>query len=289
MMAPPRIGFVGLGVMGQPMALHLAHHGPLAVYNRTPERMEPLLAAGAEAAGSPGEIGERCAIVFLMLKDDDAVQAVAGSLLSLVTPGTLIVDHSTISPSLTRRLAEQASAVGAEWLDAPVTGGDMGARAASLTIMVGGSGRAFDRVEPYLKLMGKRIVHVGDVGQGQSLKLVANLVSAVNLMAASEGIQMGRRLGLSLADMETVMQHGSAQSFELGKVLERWSTGNYAPGFSVDNRHKDLRLAMDLAVEAKFKADLGTRAEQLYRQHKESGFATEDETSYIKRWDESGG
>ena len=244
------LGFIGLGVMGQPMAGHLAQHCPLIVYNRTRTRCQPLLDQGAQAADSPRAVAESCRVIFLMLKNDEAVCSVTdgdSGLFSGLKAGTVIVDHSTISPALTRTLAARAAEHGAVWLDAPVTGGDIGARNGTLTIMIGGPKASVDAITPYLNHMAARIVHVGAVGQGQTLKLVSNMVSGITLMAAAEGIAMGLALGLDLDDLETVMQNGTAQSFELGKVLDRYKARNYSPGFSVENRYKDLRLAVELA------------------------------------------
>lgn len=282
-----RVGFIGLGVMGQPMAGHLAARHNLIVYNRTPERAVPLVERGARLAENPAGAAAESDILFLMLSNDQAVREVVegpSGVLSGLAPGTVIVDHSTISPDLTRHLAEAARMRGADWCDAPVTGGDIGARNATLTIMVGGRDEAVMRIRPLLELLGQRIVHVGAVGQGQTLKLVANLVSALNLMAASEGLAMGMALGLKIDDMATVMNYGSAQSFELSKVLDRWTHGNFIPGFSVENRYKDLRLALELAERSGFPGDLTQAGESLYRQHANAGFGAEDEASYIKRW-----
>lgn len=290
---PPvdRLGFVGLGVMGQPMAQHLQEKHPLTVYNRTASRAQPLLRQeGAVWAASARQTAERSDILFLMLKNDEAVAAVTGGpqgVLAGIRPGMVIVDHSTISPALTRRLAKQVAAQGGEWIDAPVTGGDSGAQAGTLTIMVGGTEEGFRRILPLLQLEGSRILRVGDVGQGQTLKLVANLVSAINLMAACEGLQLGLALGLDVGALATVMENGSAQSFELAKVLDRFRRQDYEPGFSVDNRYKDLRLAITLAQNRGFPADMGQVADKLYGSHRASGFSQEDETSYIKRWQES--
>ncbi len=273
--------------MGQPMAGHLVGDHPLMVYNRTRSRTQPLLERGAAVAATPREVAENCSIIFLMVKNDEALsEVVEGSegVLAGLHPGSLIVDHSTVSPRLTRRLAGEVGEKGGEWLDAPVTGGDIGAREATLTIMAGGPVEAFERAQPYLRLLGRNVIHVGEVGQGQTLKVVANLVSAINLMAAGEGVAMGLALGLSLDDLALVMQKGSAQSFEVGKMIERFSQHQFAPGFSVENRYKDLKLALDLAAQQKFPSALAKHAEELYRQHYLSGFGVEDETSYIKQW-----
>lgn len=286
-MADTRLAFLGLGIMGQAMALNLQTTHPLVVYNRTPERAQPLVQAGAVGASTAAEAASRADVIFLMLKDDAAVEAVVQGpegILATLRAGSVIVDHSTISPEATRRLAHAVERRGAHWCDAPVTGGDIGAREGTLTIMVGGRQSDFARVEPWLRIMGNRVLHVGPVGQGQTLKLVANLVSALNLMAASEGVRMGLSLGIPLEVMETVMTFGSAQSFELAKALERLRQENYAPGFSVDNRYKDLRLAVELARSHGFSADLAEAAEPLFLDHLRSGYGDLDEASYIKRW-----
>lgn len=278
-----QLGFIGLGIMGQAMARNLCGDEPLIVYNRSARGLEkrPLTASVAD---TPRAVAEASQVVFLMLSNDDAIRAVVDGnhgVFAGLRPGTVIVDHSTVSPRLTRAVAHRAAEMGASWLDAPVTGGDIGAREGTLTIMVGGSIGDFERVTPYLKRMGQRVSHVGEVGQGQSLKLVANMVSAMNLMAASEGIQLGLQLGLRMDDLAEVMTHGSAQSFELAKVLDRYRNQNYAPGFSVENRDKDLRLAIELAEEVQFGTPLGQRAKDLMHGHSETGFSQYDESSYI--------
>lgn len=281
------LGFIGLGVMGQPMAGHLARQAPLVVYNRHRERVEPLRTLGARVASLPRVVAEQASLVFLMLKDDRAVEAVVtgtDGLFAGLQPHSLVVDCSTISPQLTRRLAQEARALGAEWLDAPVTGGDVGAKRATLTIMVGGSTSGFVRARPWLEVLGERIMHVGPVGQGQTMKLVANLVSAMNLMAASEGLCLGLALGLDLALLAEVMPHSSAQSYELTKVLDRVTRQDFSPGFSVENRLKDLRLACEMAQNAHFPADMAEWAALRYAQHAASGYDEEDETSYVKHW-----
>ncbi|NMP23339.1 NAD(P)-dependent oxidoreductase [Sulfobacillus harzensis] len=285
-----RVAFIGLGIMGQAMALNLHKQYPLIVHNRSANRADPLLAEGAVWAGSPRLAAQEADYVFLMLKDDQAVRAMVEGpegVFEGVRPGAIIVDHSTISPETTRNLAKTAKSRGVAWCDAPVTGGDIGAREATLTIMVGAGAPEFARIKPLLAVMGQRIVHVGAVGQGQSRKLVANMVSGLTLMAASEGVRMGLALGLPLETLDAVMTHGSAQSFELAKVLDRLRHANYAPGFSVDNRYKDLRLAVELAESVGFAANMAKFAEGLFGEHLKAGFADWDEASYIKRWGES--
>lgn len=282
------LGFVGLGIMGQAMALNVMRPGEgLSVYNRTQSRTVPLKALGATVAASPREVAEASSVVFLMVTDDEALSAVTGGpegLFAGAHAGLVIVDHSTVSPTMTRQLADQAEALGASWCDAPVTGGDVGARQATLTMMVGATEDDFHRIEPLLQRMAKRILRVGGVGQGQSLKLVANMVSALNLMAAAEGLQFGLHQGLALEDLATVLNFGSAASFEVTKVLERYRTEDYSPGFSVANRLKDFRLALKLAEETGFSADMASGAMEFYQKHAQDGFMDQDESSYVLRW-----
>lgn len=275
--------------MGAPMAQHLARQHHLVVFNRTRAKAEALLSERVRVAESPAEVARECRVIFLMLANDEAVNEVVTGprgLLSEAVAGRVVVDHSTISPRLTRQLAAAVAARGAAWLDAPVTGGDIGARQATLTMMVGGSRDRFEEMLPYLQEMGRLIVHVGDVGQGQTLKLIANMVSGLTLMAASEGVRMALAAGLALEDVALVMQNGSSQSFELGKVLDRLRRQDFQPGFSVEHRYKDLRLALELAEETGFSADLARLAVPLYREHVQRGYGSQDEASYLKRWDE---
>lgn len=282
-----RLGFIGTGIMGRPMVEHLLAKKPVSVYNRTAAKTKGLQELGATVVGTPGDVGRMASLIFIMVTDDAALESVmqgTDGLLNQVTPGTLIVDHSTVSVALTRRLAKEVQERGATWCDAPVTGGDIGAQRATLTIMVGGPKEAFNTIHPYLKRIGQRIEHVGDVGQGQALKVISNLVSALNLMAAAEGIRLGREAGLSLEAMDAVMSHGSAQSFEVSKMLDRYGRQDYRPGFSVANRLKDLGLARDLARSLGQSIPLGDQGYDLYADHLSQGHQALDESSYILRW-----
>jgi 3-hydroxyisobutyrate dehydrogenase-like beta-hydroxyacid dehydrogenase len=282
-----QIGFIGLGVMGQPMALNLVRRGyAVRVYNRTAARCAPLEAAGATVAKSPAEAAEQADIVCTMVTDDAAVEAVTlgpDGALAAMRPGTVLVDHSTIAPATTRRLAESARTRGVTWLDAPVTGGDIGARDGTLTIMVGGPVEAFRTVEPVLQAMGQRIVHVGPVGMGQSLKLVGNLISGLTLLAAAEGIRLAEAAGIPAEAVEAVLPHSSARSYELDKALDRWRRSDWTPGFSVANRTKDLRLAVAMMEELRFPSALAHVAYQVWAVHA-AAVPDEDEASILRRW-----
>lgn len=286
---PERLGFIGLGIMGYPMAEHLLEHHPVTVYNRSVEKAKQLAAKGAQLAYSPRQVAEASEIIFVMVSDDRALTSVmegGDGVISAISPDQIIVDHSTVSVSLTEILGAKVAAKGARWCDAPVTGGDVGAKNATLTIMVGADPEIYRRIEPYLTLVGKLVLHVGPPGKGQALKVVSNLVSAMNLMAAAEGIRLGLEAGLSLDALETVMTHGSAQSFEVTKIADRVRRHDFNPGFSVANRLKDLDLALALADNLGFSAPLGASAQALFAAHKAMGFQSEDESSYVLRWPE---
>ncbi len=283
-----RIGFVGLGVMGQPMALNLLKAGhDLQVYNRTASRAEPLVAAGARWAATPRDAAAGSDVTITMVTDDQAVRAVAlgpEGVLAGASRGSVVMDMSTISPDTTRSLAEEAAGRGVIWLDAPVTGGDVGAREGTLTIMVGGPRPAFEEVRPVLEAMGKRIVYVGESGLGQSLKLVGNLISGMTLLASAEGLRLGEAAGIPLATMAEVLPYSSAQSFELAKALDRWTRRAFEPGFSVANRTKDMRLAVEMAETVNFIPALGAVAFQVWAVHA-ARYGSQDEASILKRWD----
>ncbi len=281
------VGFVGLGVMGRYMAANLMRAGhSVTVYNRTAGRAEELAALGARVAGSPREAAKGSDAVITIVTDDAAVLAVSegqDGVLAGLSEGALLIDMSTISPATARRVAEAAKAVGAGYLDAPVTGGDIGARDGTLTIMAGGRAEDFKAAMPVLQAMGKRIVRIGEAGDGQTMKLVANLVSGLTLMVAAEGIALGLKLGLPLDLLNEVLPNSSAQSFEVRKLLDRYGEDAWLPGFSVQNRLKDLRLAVEMARASGVALPLAVPALERYAAHAQEGAGELDESSYLRR------
>jgi 3-hydroxyisobutyrate dehydrogenase len=281
------VGFIGLGVMGRYMAANLLRAGHrVAVFNRTPGPEAELGALGAAVAGSPREAAAGRDAVITIVTDDAAVAAVSegpqGALAGLAA-GSLLIDMSTVLPATARRIAGCAASVGARYLDAPVTGGDVGARDGTLTIMVGGSSGDFEFARPLFAAMGRRLIHVGEVGEGQTMKLVANLISGMNLMVAAEGIALGLRLGLGLDMLDEVLPNSSAQSFEVRKLLDRYGDDMWQPGFSVQNRLKDLRLAVEMAGASGVELPLGPQALGRYEAHAKAGAGELDESSYLRR------
>jgi 3-hydroxyisobutyrate dehydrogenase-like beta-hydroxyacid dehydrogenase len=280
-----RVAFLGLGIMGRGMAANLLRAGfQLTVYNRTPERARALAEQGAVVADSPAAAARDADIVGMCVTDGTAVEQLAQAILPVLRPGKYVVDHSTISPEQTRRLAQATAATGAEWLDAPVTGGDRGAAAGTLTIMVGGSADGFAAIRPYLQAMGKKIVHVGGSGQGQLVKLVNNFIGAVALAGAAEGLLLGLRGGVSLATMMEVLSAGSAQSVSLQLLAERLAKADYRPGFSLSNRLKDMDLALEAARQLRAALPVGALVAELFRERLAQGEGDLDQTVLARRY-----
>jgi len=244
-----KLGFVGLGIMGRPMALNLRKAGhALWVYGRRPETMKPLSEAGATACASPKEVAANADVVFVCVSDTPDVEQVIlgdGGLLQGVRPGSVVVDMSTISPAATRRFAAELKKHGADMLDAPVSGGEVGAINATLSIMVGGRPEAFARVQPYFAAMGKNIVHVGDHGAGQVAKACNQVVVAVTIEAVAEALTFARKNGVDPAKVRDALMGGFAGSKILEVHGKRMLDNDFKPGFKVKLHQKDLKIVMD--------------------------------------------
>lgn len=282
------LGFVGLGIMGQAMAKNLYGAEPLTVYNRTRERTRALQEMGARVVDTPRQAASASQICFIMVSNDEALRQVTlgeDGVLAGMSPGSIVVDHSTVSPAITKELGGLAQTRGVFWCDAPVTGGDVGAQNATLTVMAGGEAVAIERIGPYVARMSQRLVHVGALGQGQTMKLVSNLIGGLNLMAAAEGLSLGLAAGLSVEALEAVLPNGTAASFELQKILDRHRSQDFAPGFSVENRYKDLDLAVELARQLGQMVPLGETALDVFGRHRARGYSKLDESSYLKGWE----
>ncbi|HWP59115.1 MAG TPA: 2-hydroxy-3-oxopropionate reductase [Candidatus Acidoferrales bacterium] len=247
-MANPRIGFIGLGIMGKPMARNLMKAGyPLVVHNRSRAPVEELAQEGAEAVGNAKEAAARSDVVITMLPDSPDVEMVyegADGILAGAKPGSLLIDMSTISPVVARKLARAAENSHLEMLDAPVSGGEAGAIGATLSIMVGGKEAAFARALPIFQALGKSIVHVGEAGAGQVAKAANQIVVGVTIAAVSEALVLAKKAGVDPAKVRQVLLGGFAQSKILEahgqKMLER----NFKPGFRIRLHEKDLKIAL---------------------------------------------
>ncbi|MBT9487489.1 MAG: 2-hydroxy-3-oxopropionate reductase [Rubrivivax sp.] len=242
-----KLGFIGLGIMGAPMAGHLRAAGhELFVHTRSAVPAV-LLEAGAVACASATEVTQQAEVVFLMLPDTPDVEKVlfgADGVAAGLAPGKAVVDMSSISPIETQAFAARIEATGADWLDAPVSGGEVGAKAASLTIMVGGREPVFQRLQPLLALMGKNITHVGPPGAGQVTKVANQIIVALNIAAVSEALVFAAKTGADPAKVRQALMGGFAASRILEVHGERMIKRTFAPGFRLKLHQKDLNLAL---------------------------------------------
>jgi 2-hydroxy-3-oxopropionate reductase len=246
------VGFVGLGTMGREMALNLLKAGfAVCAYDVRKEAIDDLVAQGATGAQSPADAARDADIVISMLPDTPHVEEIVygeGGLLSAPPRGWLLVDMSTISPVAVRRMHADLKTAGVAFLDAPVSGGPVGAKNASLSIMAGGDKDAFLRAEPYFRAMGTTITHVGEAGAGQTVKLCNQLVCAINLQAICEALALGRASGVDLEQLRNVLLGGSAASWMLDKLGPAMIAGDASAGFRIDLMLKDLRLVQEQAL-----------------------------------------
>jgi len=248
-----RVGVIGLGIMGAPMARNLLRAGhAVTVHSRTRARIDALVADGATAADSPAAVAAAAEAVITMLPDTPDVEAVLGGpsgVLAGARPGLLAIDTSTIAPDAARVLAARAAAARVALLDAPVSGGEQGAIAGTLSIMVGGDGAAFARAQPIFAALGRQVTHMGGPGQGQMTKLVNQVVGATTLAAVAEGIVLAARAGIDPAAVLRALEGGAAASWMLTNLGPRMQRRDFAPGFMVRLQQKDLRLALAAARE----------------------------------------
>ena len=246
-----RVGVIGLGIMGAPMARNLLRAGhEVVVGGRSRGRIEPLIALGAHEAPSPAAVARGVEAVVTSLPDGpDVEQVVAGpeGVLAGASAGLLVLDTSTIAPDVARALAERTAASGVDFLDAPVSGGQQGAIDGTLSIMVGGAADAVTRARPVLDAIGRKVTHMGGPGQGQMTKLVNQVVGVTTLAAVAEGLLLAARAGLDPTAVIEAVGSGAAASWQLSNLGPRMQKGDFAPGFMVRLQQKDLRLALAAA------------------------------------------
>lgn len=249
-----RVGFVGLGIMGKPMARNLLRAGyPLVVHNRSRPAVDQLVAEGAVDGGSARGVAEQSDVVITMLPDTSDVERVTfgpDGLTEGFRPGAVLVDMSTISPVATRAMAARLQERGVRMLDAPVSGGQRGAEEGTLSIMVGGDAETVERVQPLFHVLGKNIVHVGPTGAGQVCKACNQLVVALGILAVSEALVLAQRSGVDPAKVRQALLGGFAASRVLEVHGQRMLEGNHEPGFRARLHHKDLRIALETGREA---------------------------------------
>jgi len=264
----PRLAFIGLGIMGRPMAGHLlSAEYPLVVHNRSKSKADELISRGAVWAESPAVAAAQADVVFVCVTDTPDVEAVLfgeNGVAKSARPGLIVVDHSTISPGATRGFGEKLSALGTSLLDAPVSGGDTGARNATLSIMVGGAEEAFEKVLPLLNVMGKTITHCGPSGAGQLTKLVNQVLVSVTNLAVCEALTLAIKGGLDPAKTIAAVAGGAAGSWQLNNLGPKMIAGDFAPGFMVDLQYKDLRLVLEAARQAGVRLETVSRVTESF-------------------------
>jgi len=245
-----RVGFIGLGIMGGPMAGHILGAGyPLCVYNRTASRVEELASRGARVGASPAEVAAEAEVVITMVSDSPDVEKVIGGsegVFKAIRPDSVVVDMSTISPEVERDLSKLLQSKQCHLVDAPVSGGDVGARNASLAIMAGGEREIFERVKPLLEVMGQP-TYCGSVGCGQLTKLCNQILVVMTLLGISEALAYARKNDLDPRVMVEATQGGAAGSWQLSNLASKIIDRDFAPGFMVDLMDKDLRLVLESA------------------------------------------
>ena len=262
-----RIGFIGLGIMGQSMAGHLLTAGhPLAVYNRSADKAAALVAKGAAACVTPAQVAQQSDVIITMVGYPSDVEQVWLGAEGLIAHArnALLIDMTTSSPALAKRLAVEAVKAGHQALDAPVSGGDVGAREAKLSVMVGGEASAFGKALPILQLMGANIVHMGGAGAGQHTKMSNQIVIASTIMGVCEGLAYAKAAGLDSAALLQCIGGGAAGGFQLNVMGARIAKGDFAPGFLVEHFLKDLGIALAEASNMGLDLPGVTLARKLY-------------------------
>lgn len=243
-----KLGFIGLGIMGSPMAGHLLAAGHEVYAQSRSGVPQAVKDAGARPCASATEVGKQADIIFTMVPDTPHVEEVlfgSQGLAHGLSAGKTVVDMSSISPIATKTFAQRIQALGCDYLDAPVSGGEVGAKAASLTIMVGASDNSFDRVRPLFELMGKNITHVGDIGDGQTCKVANQIIVALNIEAVGEALLFAAKAGADPAKVRQALMGGFAASRILEVHGERMIKRTFNPGFRIELHQKDLKLALE--------------------------------------------
>jgi 3-hydroxyisobutyrate dehydrogenase len=281
-----RIGFIGLGIMGQGMAANLLKAGfELTVWNRTITRMQDLVAQGAHAGASPADVAARSDVVVTCVSDTSDVQAVIlgeHGAIHGVRPGALVIDCSTISPQATREMAAALAEKSVFMLDAPVSGGSEGAAKGTLSIMVGGERSQFERALPIFQAMGKTITHVGGHGAGQTVKLVNQVLVVGNAIAMCEALMFAQAGGVDLQKTYNAISQGAAGSWMFTNRAPQIMARDWRPGFTIDLQQKDLRLVLEAADELGVPIPVTSLVFQLYRTLQAQGAGSEGNHALVK-------
>ena len=285
MTTPQKLGFIGLGIMGAPMAGHLAKAGHRLFVTTRSKVPAGLTEAGATACPDAKSVAQQADIVFVMVPDTPDVQKVLfadDGVAAGLSKGKTVVDMSSISPIETKEFAKRINALDCQYLDAPVSGGEVGAKNATLSIMVGGSGATFETVKPLFELMGKNITLVGGNGDGQTCKVANQIIVALNIAAVGEALVFASKAGADPAKVRQALMGGFAASRILEVHGERMIKRNFEPGFRIELHAKDLGLAMNGARELKLSLPVTAICQQLFNACAAAGGATWDHSAMVK-------
>ncbi len=281
-----KVGFIGLGLMGGPMAANVARAGfPLIVFNRSPDKADPVVQLGAKLAASPKEVADNSEVVVMMLSDASAVRAVLEGELGLVAgsdEGLVVIDMSTVSPDESRGTAALLNAHGIRMLDAPVYGSTGPAAEGTLGIMVGGDKDLFESQKSLLGAMGKNIFYMGDQGSGAAVKLCFNLMVAGQVISLAEAMVLAAKAGLDLKQVGEVVTSSGINSKLIERKIDNIVTDNYAPAFPLKHMHKDLGLMVNASIDLDASLPTTGLTHQLYTAARASGFAEEDFAAVFK-------
>lgn len=287
--ASTKIGFVGTGVMGSSMAKHLLNGGyEVHIYTRTKEKAAELLELGMVWHDSPGELASVCGVIVTIVgypSDVEAIYLGEGGIVRSAKPGTFLIDMTTSSPALAVRIHQEAAKAGLHALDAPVSGGDIGARNATLSIMVGGEEPAFEAMRPLLALMGQNIILQGAPGAGQHTKMVNQIAIASNMIGVCEALVYAKHAGLELDNVLRSIESGAAGSWSLANLAPRVIAGNYEPGFYIKHFIKDMGIALDAAAEMEIELPGLKLAREMYGRLADAGLADKGTQALYLAWD----
>jgi 2-hydroxy-3-oxopropionate reductase len=280
-----QLGFIGLGIMGKPMALNLLKGGHPLFANTRSTLSPELLQAGAKACATPAEVAKSADIIFIMVPDTPDVEKVLfgeNGVAAGLSKGKVVVDMSSIDPIATKAFAKKINALGCDYLDAPVSGGEVGAKAASLTIMVGGDEKVFDKVKPLFELMGKNITLIGGNGDGQTCKVANQIIVALNIAAVSEALVFAAKAGADPAKVRQALMGGFAASRILEVHGERMVKRTFNPGFRIALHQKDLNLALQSARAMNMALPQTAGAAQLMQACAALGHGQADHSALVK-------
>ncbi|XGI83827.1 2-hydroxy-3-oxopropionate reductase [Halorutilales archaeon Cl-col2-1] len=280
------VGFIGLGIMGKPMAENLLDAGYSVVgNNRSPEPVEDLVSQGADSAATPEEVAERSDVVISVLPDSDVVRDVAlgdDGVIDGISEGDVFIDMSTISPTVTQEIADELHEVGADMLDAPISGGEEGAIEGTLSIMVGGNDDTLDDHRDLFEVMGDTVTHCGDHGSGQVAKACNQIVLGVTLQGVSEALVFAKKAGADLDAVLNAISGGAASCWALDARAPRVIEGNFDPGFFASYHYKDLRIATDAGEAFGSPMPATELVHEMFKSMEQKGLGMEDHSAIIK-------